>query len=200
MKSAEERERLWAYTLAEAKGARWAERGPSDTIEALHFLRRYGSARELGEWIEKSYGLLRLTPWDAIEPEDAEGFQDAFRRVGPRIRDLKMQADEIEASLRDDGYEYDEASRTLKRLRGARQRGGDTRDLFTEEVERVYWALREEGFPEAQANAKPKNGRPLREAIAMELEEAFHPDLLDPAFRAGIKRALDNHVFHADRH
>jgi hypothetical protein len=187
-KDAGEIESLKRYLDGEREGAIWAEEGSLDEVEALHFLRRFGGAKRLNEFLESGARVLELCPWAGLTDDEAAQFQDGFRAVSERVRNLYDTAERIESDLRARGWEFNAETKTLKQATG---KAGRKRDLFNERVREEYerYQTKNENKPGVKENTQE-----VRDHIATLLAHIFHPSVNDPRPRGPISNAINTHL------
>ena len=180
-KDAGEIESLKRYLTGEREGAIWAEEGSLDEVEALHFLRRFGGAKRLNEFLESGARVLELCPWAGLTDDEAAQFQDGFRAVSERVRNLYDTAERIESDLRARGWEFNAETKTLKQATG---KAGRKRDLFNKRVREEY----------ERHHTLHGNTQEVRDHIATLLAHIFHPSVNDPRPRGPISNAINTHL------
>ena len=166
------------YLVSNDAGTSWQD--------AIRFFRRYGSAEQLRNFLESGVRTLELCPWDGLSDEEGEQFQDGFRMIGPRVRELCDRATEIEHQLQLSGLEYDSETQRLREIEGKRGR----KQYFFAKCVREAYRRNHEGMGNTQE---------LRDRIATELGHIFHPSLNDPRYRGSIWNALNTHL-NPERH
>ena len=189
-------ESLKRYLDGEHEGAIWAEEGSLDEVEALHFLRRFGGAKQLNEFLESGARVLELCPWAGLTDDEAAQFQDGFRAVSERVRNLYDTAERIESDLRARGWEFNAETKTLKQATG---KAGRKRDLFNELVREEYerYQTKNKNKPGVKNKNKPgvkENTQEVRDHIAKLLAHIFHPSVNNPRPRGPIANAINTHL------
>ena len=185
-KDAGQIESLERYLTGELDGAMWAEEGSLDEVEALHFLRRFGGAKRLNEFLEVGTRVLELCPWAGLTDDEAAQFQDGFRAVSERVRNLYDTAERIESDLRARGWEFNAETKTLKQATG---KAGRKRDLFNKRVREEYERHQTKNKPGVKENTQE-----VRDHIANLLAHIFHPSVNDPRPRGPISNAINTHL------
>jgi hypothetical protein len=185
-KDAGEIESLKRYLTGEREGAIWAEEGSLDEVEALHFLRRFGGAKRLNEFLESGARVLALCPWGGLTDDEAAQFQDGFRAVSERVHNLYDTAERIESDLRARGWEFNAEAETLQEIR---DKAGRKRDLFNERVREEYERYQTKNKPGGKENTQE-----VRDHIAKMLADIFHPSVNDPRPRGPIANAINTHL------
>ena len=180
-KDAGQIESLERYLTGELDGAIWAEEGSLDEVEALHFLRRFGGAKRLNEFLESGTRVLELCPWNGLTDDEAAQFQDGFRAVSERVYNLYDIAERIESDLRARGWEFNAETKTLKQATG---KAGRKRDLFNKLVREEY----------ERHHTLHGNTQEVRDHIAKLLAHIFHPSVNNPRPRGPISNAINTHL------
>ena len=180
-KDAGQIESLERYLTGELDGAMWAEEGSLDEVEALHFLRRFGGAKRLNEFLASGARVLELCPWAGLTDDEAAQFLDSVRTVLERVSDLYDTAERIESDLRARGWEFNAETKTLKQATG---KAGRKRDLFNELVREEY----------ERHHTLHGNTQEVRDHIATLLAHIFHPSVNNPRPRGPISNAINTHL------